>query len=48
MKKRIDTGDFTQEVHPVTGQASDCAPNFTTSLLAFLKFAEAPGCVGSH
>lgn len=43
MKKWLDTGVFTQEMHPVTGQISDCAPNFTTSLLAFIKFAEALG-----
>ena len=45
MKKWLDTGAFTQEMHPVTGEVSDCAPNFTTSLLAFVKFAEALGYV---
>ena len=45
MKKWLETGTFTQEMHPVTGVASDCAPHFTTSLLAFVKFAEALGYV---
>lgn len=37
---------FPQELHPVTGAASDCAPWFTTSLLAYVKFAEAVGHCG--
>ncbi len=45
MKKWLDAGVFTQEMHPVTGEISDCAPQFTTSLLAFCKFAEALGYI---
>ena len=36
---------FTQEVHPVTGEMSDCAPCFATSCIAFMKFAELLGYV---
>lgn len=45
MKKWLDAGKFTQEMHPLTGEMSDCAPDFTTSLLAFIKFAELLGYV---
>lgn len=45
MKKWLDTGQFTQEIHPLNGRPSPCAPDFTTSLLAFVKFAEALGYV---
>ena len=43
MQRWLETGEFTQEMHPLTGEISPCAPNFTTSLLAFLKFAELLG-----
>ena len=45
MKKWLNTGQFTQEIHPLNGRPSPCAPDFTTSLLAFVKFAEALGYV---
>lgn len=45
MKKWIEAGAFTQEMHPLTGEVSDCAPDFTTSLLAFTKFAEILGYI---
>ena len=45
MKKWLETGVFSQEVHPVTGEESGCAPHFTTSLIAFVRFAEELGYV---
>lgn len=45
LKKWLDSGIFTQELHPITGEISPCAPNFTTSLIAFVKFAEILGYI---